>query len=157
MRLAKKKPVGVCENCDKLMSLTHTTRKTPRLFCCDLCRATYVSRATADRRSEKMAERVRRGLWDQPSEIRKPDPVVLSASARIRATEAVASGKWVSPSSTTAARQKMSMPRKHKGNPNLHEAISRLSSGERVSDLEDAQAEEHRAYRRALYAARKAA
>jgi DNA-binding transcriptional regulator YiaG len=66
---------------------------------------------------------------------------------------ALDAGTWVNPADAPGAREKLSRPRVHTDNPDLHRAMEKLSQGLGMAELTNAEAETYRAYRRESRAA----
>lgn len=156
MLMAKKQaPLGTCDHCggDIPRSRWYTSKRKPRLHCSRDCRNTANSRAGAPIRSEKARARVRRGEWQNPAKLNPPTPEEQARRASLGRKREVVAGTWRNPALTTAARKKLSRPRKHSGV--LHSAIEKLGRGLSVSQLTPEEQEVHRQYRRDLVAARR--
>ncbi|HEY4690860.1 MAG TPA: hypothetical protein VIK33_16230 [Anaerolineae bacterium] len=104
------------------------TRRGPRLHCSIDCKNTANSRAGAHIRAEKARARVRRGEWQNPHLLNPPSPEEQSRRARLGRTREVRAGTWRNPALSSAARKKLSRPRKHGGA--LARAIEKLSRGQ---------------------------
>jgi len=131
----------------------YTTKGTPRRFCSTWCKATRNSRVGAPIRAAQMQERVKRGLWQNPAEYHTSETLKAAAltGAEVRAEQhraALEAGTWANPADAPGAREKLSRPRVHGDDPDLHAAIEKLRRGFGVADLNQAEAEAHRAYRR---------
>jgi hypothetical protein len=146
----KRAPIGICDQCGEPIPAGewYTSKGRPRLHCSITCRQLANSRAGAPLRSKKAKIRVARGEWINPARLHPPDPAMIAAGiSQARKTE-VAEGRWRNPALTSAARKKLSRPRKHSGA--LHRAIEKLKQGIRVADLAPSEQAAHRAYRRQL-------
>jgi len=117
------------------------------------CRNTANSRAGAPIRSGKLLERIARGEWQNPVELRPPTSDEQAYRARKGRRREVAEGRWRNPALSDGARAKLSRPRKHKGL--LHAVIEKLRRGMSVADLFPNEQATHRAYRKQLRDARR--
>ena len=150
----KKRTLGICDHCGEEMPRwrRYTSKGKPRLYCSRKCRNTANSRAGAKVRSRKIRQRMARGEWVNPVEIRPPTPEEQAERARKGRKREVAERRWRNPALSDEARRKLSRPRKHFGI--LHQALEKLRYGS-VADLTEEEAEAHRAYRRKLRRARR--
>lgn len=153
----KIQPLGVCDCCLSEIESGdwYTSKGKPRLYCCRDCRNTGNSRAGSETRSEKVRQRIARGEWINPATLNPPDPANVSAGISRAKKAAALAGTWRNPALDEAAREKLSQPRKHGGNPVLHRAIEKMKPGAKVADLTPEEQAAHRAYRRELREARR--
>lgn len=148
--MTKQQSIGTCDHCRGPIARDewYTSKGKPRLYCCRDCRNTANSRAGAAERGRQARERVKRGEWQNPAELNPPDPAKVSAGISRSKKAAVERGEWVNPALNDDARAKLSRPRKHDGA--LASAIERLSAGETMQDLTDAEVIAYREYRQQL-------
>jgi len=148
----KIKPIGICDNCGQAIKINwYTSKRTPRLYCCRLCRNTSNSRIGAGIRSEKAKARVQAGVWQNPGEEftpaqRKEYARLGGAASQAKFIEEVKAGQWRNPALSTKARAKLSRPRTIQDKA-LHSAISKLLRDLKMADLTPQEADKYRAYR----------
>lgn len=155
MMADKIQPIGVCDHCLGPIDPRqwYTSKRKPRLYCSITCKNTAISRAyAAPVNRERMLAQIRDGSWVNP-QVAPPSPAEQSRRARLGRLREVAAGTWRNPGLTPEARAVNTLPHKHTGD--LASAIEKLKAGAHVSDLTPAEADAHRAYRRALVAARR--
>ena len=153
--MPKRQPLGICDHCLGPIPPRqwYTSRGRPRLYCSVECRNTANSRAGAPIRSGKLLERIARGEWQNPAELRTPTSDEQAYRARKGRRREVAEGRWRNPALSDAAREKLSRPRKHNGL--LHTVVEKLRQGLSVTDLSPDEQAAHRAYRKQLRDARR--
>jgi len=152
----KTAPLGICDLCGAQMPNPYTSKGKPRRYCSRQCRNTANSRAGNAERVRKLRASIAAGEWVNPRTVNPPDPAKLAAASRRIRLREVRNGTWRNPAMSDEARAKLSRPRKHDGP--LAAAIEKLRRpGASVADLTPEERDAHAAYRRALYAARRAA
>jgi ribosome-binding protein aMBF1 (putative translation factor) len=131
----------------------YTSKGKPRRFCSILCRNTANSREGAPIRAAIQQQRVKAGLWQNPGDFvtdeeRREFARMGGAVRAEQHQEALDEGTWENPADAPGAREKLSRPRKHGDNPDLHRALEKLKAGGSVTDLTEAEAAAHRKYKR---------
>ena len=152
----KQKPLGICDLCGGEIPPhlgEYTSKGQPRLYCSRDCRNTANSRAGSPERARKARQRVARGEWQNPAKLNPPTGEEQAHRARLGRRREVEAGTWRNPALDNAARKKLSRPRKHSGP--LHQAIEKLSRGQKMADLTPEEQQAHRRYRAKLRAARR--
>ncbi len=152
----KRLPLGICDHCVGEIPVQdwYTSHGQPRRYCSIDCRNTANSRAGNPLRTAKLRQAVAEGRWRNPHQLRPPTGAEQAARARQGRLREVAEGRWRNPALDSAARLKLSRPRKHGDDPLLHRALEQLRQGARMAELSAAERERYLAYRRQLRQAR---
>jgi ribosome-binding protein aMBF1 (putative translation factor) len=105
-----------------------------------------------------MRKKARQGLWHSGAESfteeQRREYAKMGGAVRVEQIKAaIEAGTWKHPSEYPGVREKLSRPRKHADNPELHRAFEKLGQGARMADLHQVEAEAVRAYRRKIRAA----
>lgn len=151
----KIQPPGICDQCLGPIppGQWRTNKRILRRYCSVECRNKANAIAGGPIISSKNRDRIRKGIWQNPSSLRPPTPQEQADRARKGRLSEVRDGKWRNPSLTPEARQKLSRPRKHSGA--LAEAIEKLGMGLRMADLTQDEKTAYRAYRAELRSRRR--
>jgi len=146
----KIQPLGVCDNClgNIPKERWYTSKGKPRRYCSVECRNTGNSHEGEAVRHAKMLQRMERGEWRNPMQLRPPTPEEQAERARKGRLAEVEAGTWRNPALSDEAREKLSRPRKHFGV--LASALEKLHQGVPVAQLTPEEQDAHRAYRREL-------
>ncbi len=154
---AKTRAVGICDFCGGSIPPAewYTTKGRPRLYCSIECRNTANSRAGNTKRIAKARERVARGQWRNPAPPETYSSEEQSRRARLGRQREVAEGRWRNPALSTEARQKLSRPRTHADNLQLHAILARLTRGEPLAEMTPEEKRIVSEYRKKLRAKRK--
>ncbi len=152
----KRLPIGICDHCECELPAQdwYTSHGKPRRYCSIDCRNTANSRAGNLVRTAKLRQAVADGRWQNPHHIHPPTGEEQASRARKGRLREVTEGRWRNPALASAARLKLSQPRKHGDDPVLHRALEQLKQGARMVELSAAERERYLAYRRQLRLAR---